>query len=53
MLTGGTYMSLYSIKKYSKVLAPLQTGTWWRDLFLKNELTPKDILCYPKKGGPF
>ena len=26
MVTGGTYMNLYSIKKYSKTLAPLQTG---------------------------
>ena len=28
MVTGGTYMKLYSIKKYSKILAPLQTGMW-------------------------
>ena len=34
MLTGGTYMKLYSIKKYSKTFAPLLTGVWWRDLRL-------------------
>ena len=33
MLTGGTYMKLCSIKKYSKTLAPLQTGAWWRHPF--------------------
>ena len=33
MVTGGTYMKLYSIKKYSKTFAPLQTGMWWRNLF--------------------
>ena len=33
MLTGGTYMRLYSIKKYSKMLASSQTGAWWGDLF--------------------
>ena len=33
MVTGGTYMKLYSIKKYSKTLAPLQTGMWRRNLF--------------------
>ena len=35
VVTGGTFMKLYSIKKYSKALAPLQTGSWWRDLFQK------------------
>ena len=29
---GGTYMGLHSIMKYSKTLAPLQTGMWWRSL---------------------
>ena len=33
MVTGGTYMKLYYIKKYSNKLAPLQTGMWWRNLF--------------------
>ena len=33
MVAGGTYMKLYSIKKYSKTLAPLQTGMWGRNLF--------------------
>ena len=33
MVTGGTYMKLYSIKKYSKTLAPLETGMWWRNIF--------------------
>ena len=45
-------MKLYSIKKYSKTLAPLQTGAWWRHLFFKkNELTSKDILCSPKRDA--
>ena len=33
VVTGGTYMKLYSVKKYSKMIAPLQTGIWWRNLF--------------------
>ena len=32
-LTGGTHTRIHSIKKYSKTLAPLQTGMWWRNLF--------------------
>ena len=27
-VTGGTKMKLYSIRKYSDMLAPLQTGMW-------------------------
>ena len=34
-LTGGTYMRIHSIKKYSKTLDSLQTGVWWRYLFKK------------------
>ena len=33
MVTGGTYIKLYYIKKYSNTLAPLQTWMWWRNLF--------------------
>ena len=33
MLTGGTYTRIHSLKKYSKMLAPLQTVAWWRNLF--------------------
>ena len=33
VVTGGTYMKLYSVKKYSKTIAPLQTGMWWGNLF--------------------
>ena len=33
MFTGGTYMKLYSMKKYSKTLASLKTGMWWRNVF--------------------
>ena len=33
MVTGVTYMKLYSIKKYSKTLAPLQTGMCWKNIF--------------------
>ena len=36
-LTAGTYTRIHSIKKYSKTLAPLQTGMCWRGLF-KNGL---------------
>ena len=39
MITGGTYMKLYSIKRYSKTLAPLQTGVWWRGLSLGVSIT--------------
>ena len=39
MITGGTYMKLYSIKRYSKMLAPLQTGVWWRGLSLGVSIT--------------
>ena len=37
MLTGGTYMRSHSIKNVPEkiVFAALQTGAWWRDLFLK------------------
>ena len=28
ILTGGTHMRPYSIKKYSKTLAPSQAGAW-------------------------
>ena len=45
MLTGGTNTRIHSIKvpppppqkkkKKKKTFAPLQTGVWWRDLFLK------------------
>ena len=37
MVTGGTYMKLYSKKKkekYSRALAPLQTGMGWKKHFL-------------------
>ena len=30
---GKKYIGIYSIKKYSKTFAPLETGTWWRNLF--------------------
>ena len=33
MVIGGTYIKLYSIKKYSKTLAPLQAGAWWENIF--------------------
>ena len=33
MVTSWTNTKLYSIKKYSKTLALLQTRMWWRDLF--------------------
>ena len=36
-LTGGTYLRSHSMRKYSKTLAPLQTGVWKRHLF-KNGL---------------
>ena len=34
MLTRVTYMSIHSIKGFSRkeMFAPLQTGMWWRDL---------------------
>ena len=32
-LTSGTYTRIHSMKKYSKTLAPLQTGVWWKHLF--------------------
>ena len=35
MVTGWTYMKLYSIKKYPKTISPLQTGMWWKNLFKK------------------
>ena len=33
-LTGGTYMRIHSIKRFSRkeMFTPLQTGMWWRDL---------------------
>ena len=34
IVTGGTYMKLYFIKKHSKTLAPLQTRMWWKKHFL-------------------
>ena len=35
-ITGGTYTRINSIKGLSKkeVFTPLQTGMWWRNLFL-------------------
>ena len=32
--SGGTYMSIHSIKGFSRkeMFAPLQTGMWWTDL---------------------
>ena len=37
----GTYTKIDSINGLSnnKILAPLQTGMWWKNLFLKNECT--------------
>ena len=34
MVTRGTYKGSHSIKKFSEImtLAPLQTGSWWRNL---------------------
>ena len=29
---GKIYTGLHSMKKYSKMLTPLQTGPWWRNL---------------------
>ena len=31
---GKKYTGVYSIKKYLKTFAPLQTGAWWRGLGL-------------------
>ena len=33
-LTGGPYMRIHSMKKYSKTLDLLQTGAWWGGLGL-------------------
>ena len=33
MVTGGTYMKLYSIKRYSKTLPLSQTGMLWKSIF--------------------
>ena len=30
---GKKYTGIHSIKKYSKMFAPLQTVIWWRNLF--------------------
>ena len=51
-IRGKAYTGLHFMKKYSNIMtfAPLETGVWWRNLF-KNGLTPKDILCYPKREG--
>ena len=37
MVTSGTYMKLYSVKRYSKTLPPSQAGMLWKSIF-KNEL---------------
>ena len=40
---GKKYTGVYSIKKYSKTFAPLQTGMWWKNLFFwRNELLQVD-----------
>ena len=41
-LTWGTYTSIHSIKGPPKKKT-LQTGVWWRDLFLKTDLKSLEV----------
>ena len=52
ILTEGTYTRIHSIKGLSKKRRLLHYKLGYGGgTFFKNELTSKDILCYPKRGG--
>ena len=53
--TKRTCMGVYSIKKailYSETLAPLQTESWWRNIFKRVRCIIKNLRCSMTKGTP-
>ena len=48
---GKKYTGIHSIKKYSKTFAPLQTGTWCRNLFYLFCGWTASFLALLRQGG--